>query len=155
MLTGVLGLDYRMARWLTGVALSWSDGDGRYRSDVDSGGLDSHMLGVYPYGRFALNDTLSVWGVAGYGRGEMRLQQTGDGAHVRDTMKTGIDMGMGAAGLMGIVYTSEAMELAVKSDLLFVRTSSDATEGMAGGGGRGCEPPAPVVERPPPAGAGR
>ncbi len=36
VLTGVLGLDYRTARRLTGVALSWSDGGGRYRSDVDS-----------------------------------------------------------------------------------------------------------------------
>ena len=69
VLTGVLGLDYRTGRRLAGVALSWSDGGGRYRSDVDSGTVDSHLAGVYPYGRYALTDRLSVWGVAGYGRG--------------------------------------------------------------------------------------
>ena len=132
VLTGVLGLDYRTARRLTGLALSWSDGGGRYRSDVDSGTVDSRLAGVYPYGRYALNDALSVWGVAGYGRGEMGLQQTGGGARGRDAIKTGIGMGMGAVGIRGIVHASEATELAVKSDFLFVRTSSKATEGMVG-----------------------
>ena len=132
VLTGVLGLDYRTARWLTGVALSWSDGDGRYRSAIDSGALDSHLAGVYPYGRYALTDRLSVWGVLGYGRGGMRLQQAAEGEDTREAVKTGIGMGMGAAGLRGIVYSSEAGELAVKSDALWVRTHSDATDGMAG-----------------------
>ena len=132
VLTGVLGLDYRTARWLTGVALSWSDGDGRYRSAIDSGALDSHLAGVYPYGRYALTDRLSVWGVLGYGRGGMRLQQAAEGEDTREAVKTGIGMGMGAAGLRGIVYSSEAGELAVKSDALWVRTRSDATDGMAG-----------------------
>ena len=132
VLTGLMGLDYAAGRWLAGMALSWSDGDGRYRSDVDSGDVDSHLAGVYPYGRYALNDNLSVWGVAGYGLGEMRLQQTRDGKPAGEALKTGINLGMGATGLKGIVYASEATELAVKSDFLLVRTTSEAVEGMAG-----------------------
>ena len=132
VLTGLMGLDYAADRWLAGMALSWSDGDGRYRSDVDSGTVDSHLAGVYPYGRYALNDNLSVWGVAGYGLGEMRLQQTRGGEPAGEALKAGINLGMGATGIKGIVYASEATELAVKSDFLFVRTSSEAVEGMAG-----------------------
>ena len=131
VLTGLMGLDYSGERWLAGVALSWSDGDGRYRSDVDGGAVDSHMAGVYPYGRYALTDRLSVWGVAGYGRGEMRLQRYRYGERLGEALETDIGMGMGAAGIRGIVYGSEATELALHSDVLFVRTSSGASEGMA------------------------
>ncbi len=87
---------------------------------------------MYPYGRYALNDALSVWGVAGYGRGEMRLQQTGGGERAGEAMETSIGMGMGAAGIKGIVYAGEATELALKSDFMLVRTSSEAADGMAG-----------------------
>ena len=64
----------------------------------------------------------------------MRLQPARDGAHPGEALNTGIGMGMGAAGIRGIVYGSEATELAVKSDFLFVRTSSGAADGLAGVG---------------------
>ncbi len=132
VLTGLMGLDYTVDRWLAGVALSWSDGDGRYRSELGSGTVDSHLAGVYPYGRYALTDKLSVWGALGYGLGEMRLQRPGDREPAGEALAAGIHMGMGATGIQGIVYASEATELAVKSDVLLVRTSSEAVEGMAG-----------------------
>ncbi len=132
VLTGLMGLDYTVDRWLAGVALSWSDGDGRYRSELGSGTVDSHLAGVYPYGRYALSDKLSVWGALGYGLGEMRLQRPGDREPAGEALAAGIHMGMGATGIQGIVYASEATELAVKSDVLLVRTSSEAVEGMAG-----------------------
>ena len=117
--------------------------------------MDSHLAGVYPYGRYALNDKLSVWGVAGYGLGEMRLQQTRGGEPAGEALKAGINLGLGATGIKGIVYASEATELAVKSDFLLVRTSSEAVEGMAGVDAADASRVRVAAERAPAAGAGQ
>ena len=67
VLTGLLGLDYARDRWLAGVALAYHDGDGGYRSvnDDTGGDLDSTLITVNPYLRYALTPRLSVWGTAG------------------------------------------------------------------------------------------
>lgn len=131
VLTGLMGLDYARNRWLAGVALSYSDGDGAYHSAAGEGDVSSVLVSIHPYLRYALTGRLSVWGVLGYGQGEMRLEQTLIGTGPEDAMKTDMSMGMGAAGMRGIVYATADMELALKSDVLWVRTSSEATAGLA------------------------
>lgn len=131
VLTGLMGLDYANNRWLTGVALSYSDGYGAYRSATGEGKLNSALMSVHPYLRYALTERLSVWGVLGYGKGEMRLKQSLGGKDVGDSMQAGLRMGMGAVGIRGIVYASAATELALKSDVLWVNTSSEVTAGLA------------------------
>ena len=131
VLTGLMGLDYARNRWLAGVALSYSDGDGAYHSAAGEGDVSSVLVSIHPYLRYALTGRLSVWGVLGYGQGEMRLEQTLIGTGPEDAMKTDMSMGMGAAGMRGIVYATAASELALKSDVLWVRTSSEATAGLA------------------------
>ena len=77
VLTGLLGLDYARDRWLAGVALAYHDGDGGYRAGNDTGGdLDSTLITVNPYLRYALTPRLSVWGTLGYGTGSMELTPT-------------------------------------------------------------------------------
>ena len=128
VLTGLLGLDYARNRWLAGVALSYSDGDGNYRAvgnDV-AGELDSTLVSVYPYLRYALTARLSVWGALGYGAGTLRLHPGRD----QDAIETDMQMSMGALGLRGIVYATQSTELALKSDALWVRTASDAAPGL-------------------------
>ena len=131
VLTGLMGLDYARNRWLAGVALSYSDGDGAYHSAAGEGDVSSVLVSIHPYLRYALTGRLSVWGVLGYGQGEMRLEQTLIGTGPEDAMKTDMSMGMGAAGIRGIVYATADTELALKSDVLWVRTSSEATAGLA------------------------
>ena len=78
VLTGLLGVDYARDRWLAGVALAYNDGDGTYRSPGSAGELDSTLVSVNPYLRYALTDRLSVWGALGYGQGTLRLRPERD-----------------------------------------------------------------------------
>ena len=128
VLTGLLGLDYARERWLAGVALSYSDGDGSYRAAGNdaAGDLDSTLVSVYPYLRYALTARLSVWGALGYGAGTLRLHPGRD----QDAIETDMQMSMGALGLRGVVYATQSTELALKSDALWVRTTSDAAPGL-------------------------
>ena len=156
VLTGLLGLDYsRGARWLAGVGLAYNDGNGAYRAS-DSGAvgeLDSTLVSVHPYLHYALTDRLSAWGTLGYGAGGLSLRpgRAGDAGDARrslspspesparhgtgrnelEILDTDIQMRMGALGLRGTVFADAATELALKSDLMWVRTTSAATAGLA------------------------
>ena len=134
VLTGLLGLDYsRGARWLAGVGLAYNDGDGAYRAS-DSGAvgeLDSTLVSVHPYLHYALTERLSAWGTLGYGAGGLSLRPGRDGANELETLETDIQMRMGALGLRGTVFANATTELALKSDLMWVRTTSSATAGLA------------------------
>ena len=132
VLTGLLGLDYARDRWLAGVALAYHDGDGSYRSARrgDAGELDSALVSVNPYLRYALTERLSVWGALGYGQGTLRLRPERDATVPQESIETDYADGHGRLGLRGTVYASEHTELALKSDALWVRTSSADAPGM-------------------------
>ncbi len=124
--------------WTTGLMLSLSRGEGSYRganspgSGSGTGGkVSSTVTGLYPYGRYAVTDRVTVWGAAGYGAGTLTLTPEGGGA-----LKTDMDLMMAAAGLRGVAVEAPAEggpELAVKTDAMAVRTSSEATGDSAGG----------------------
>ena len=158
VLTGLLGLDYARERWLAGVALAYHDGNGTYTSTRNGGAgdLDSTLVTVNPYLRYALTERLSVWGTLGYGTGTLQLRQelkgqgqmgtelnsipgesagTGVGLQsdpgvAQQAIETGMQMALGALGVRGIVYATESTELALKSDALWVSTASEETDGM-------------------------
>ncbi len=177
VLTGLLGVDYARNRWLAGMALAYHDGNGSYTSTLNAGDLDSTLVTVNPYLRYALTDRLSVWGILGYGTGTLELRQelrgqsknsdefltptpsvgagydtrgqsniTPDlaGAHDNEdvtltpalvpgeVIETDLSLIMGALGLRGVIYASASTELALKTDALWVHTSSDETRGMQG-----------------------
>ena len=126
----LLGADWTRERWTTGLMLSHARGEGSYRG-ADSGKVSSTVTGLYPYGRYALSDRVTVWGAAGYGAGTLTLTPE-DG----EALKTDMDLAMAAAGLRGVVFEAPpegGPELAVKTDAMAVRTSSEATGGGAGG----------------------
>ena len=136
VLTGLLGVDYAKGHWLAGLALAYHDGDGSYTSvrNAGAGELDSTLVTVNPYLRYALTERLSVWGTLGYGAGTLQLRRQGTAlaAAPGEIIETDLGMGMGALGLRGVVYAGASTQLAVKTDALWVRTSSDRTEGMQG-----------------------
>ena len=127
----MLGLDYTRGRGTLGVVLSHSRGSGGYRSSAGGGEVESTLTGAYPWGRFELNDQLSAWGVVGQGTGALTLTPEGT-----DPIKTDLDLSMAAAGLRGTVVAAPSAggpELAVKTDAMAVRTSSEAATGSGGG----------------------
>ena len=126
----LLGADWTRERWTTGLMLSHARGEGSYRG-ANSGKVSSTVTGLYPYGRYAVTDRVTVWGAAGYGVGTLTLTPEGG-----EALKTDMDLMMAAAGLRGVAVEAPAEggpELAVKTDAMGVRTSSEATEDSAGG----------------------
>ena len=96
-----------------------------------TGELDSTLVSVHPYLHYALTERLSAWGTLGYGAGGLSLRPGRDGAPEQAALETDIQMRMGALGLRGTVFADAATELALKSDLMWVRTTSSATAGLA------------------------
>ena len=138
--TGLLGADAEWNRLLAGVMVSQSSGDGSYRLDSgnseragDQGTVESSMTGVYPYARLDLNERVSAWGLIGFGSGELTLRQKDE-----DPMQTDLGMRMGALGVKGQVLDGSGpsgIGVNIKSDAMWVRTTSERTEGMMGAEG--------------------
>ncbi len=132
--TATLGFDFERERWLAGVALSRSAGDGEFQYDGAcssgcSGDLESTLTGLYPYARYRLGERLSAWGILGHGRGELTL-----GAAGRSSVETDIEMNMAAVGGRGVLLPASkegGIELALRSDALMTWTSSDETRDLA------------------------
>ena len=130
VVSALAGLDWTRGRTTAGLVVSHSRGDGAYSSPSDAGRVESTLTGLYPWGRYALNDRLSLWGVAGYGTGELVLTPK-----EQAPIETDVDLRMAAAGLRGVLMEAPAndgFELAVTSDGLIVSTSSDEVGGSAG-----------------------
>ena len=137
--TAFLGADVASGRWLGGVALGLSEGDGPFtltgerESTRNNGTVESTLTAVYPYLRLSTSEHLDLWAMGGYGSGTMTITEDGG-----TPLKTDIGMTMGAVGVKGTVLAPPAdggLALSVKSDALFVRTTSAAVHGNAASGG--------------------
>ncbi|MCY4584296.1 MAG: hypothetical protein OXE50_16105, partial [Chloroflexi bacterium] len=135
--SAMLGADWMRGRGMAGLMLMHSRGEGSYRGEGDpgSGGtggdVSSTLTGLYPYGRYEVNGRVSVWGVAGYGKGELVLTPAG---HV--PLETDMNLAMGAVGVRGVALEAPdggGLELSVTSDAMAVRTSSEAVRRSDGG----------------------
>ncbi len=129
--TGTLGVDTQGDRWLAGIAVSHSRGDGGYTipDQANPGDLDTTLTSLHPYLRYALTDRLTVWGLVGYGWGDLTLTQTDGTAIDTDT-----DFLMGAVGSRGLLLdpaTTGGLQLATRLDAMFTRTSTEAAADMA------------------------
>ena len=136
--TGFLGADAGTGRWLAGVALSRSEGEGDYAllAGGDRGEVESSLTALYPYARVGLTDTVDVWGVAGFGDGDLtltRIPHANPAGAQRYT--TDISMRMGALGVRGELLAPAGpggLSVAVQSDALWVQTESAAVTGRGG-----------------------
>ena len=142
--TFTFGADAARGRWLGGVALAHSTGEGGYRDHDDtgdpnhpgrgSGTLESSLTSVHPYARLAVSERLSLWGILGYGTGDLSLSVDGT---PRQTWKTDTEMQMAAAGARGVLLSAadhDGFELAARGDARLVRMNSDAATGADGAG---------------------
>ena len=153
--TGMLGADYARGKWLVGLALAQSEGEGDYRDSdvsprpdgqtcpdgVDSGlcsgavragdgSVEASLTAAIPYAALQASERLRLWGAAGYGTGEVTLKTALGGSYRADT-----SWSMAAAGLRGDLLAPPAEgsgpALAVTSDALWTRSSSEKTRDLA------------------------
>ena len=102
VVSGMLGIDWRGGERSGGLMLSRSRGEGDYRSSAtggaasDDGRISATLTGLYPWLGHRVNDRLTLWGVAGYGRGTLTLTPAGE-----DALSAGIGLTMGSVGARG------------------------------------------------------
>ena len=94
------------------------------------GSVEASLTAAVPYAALQASERLKLWGAAGYGTGEVTLKPQVGGSYKAD-----IDWTMAAAGLRGDVIAppkeGSGPALAVTSDALWARTSSDKTRDLA------------------------
>ena len=123
VLTGTVGVDYERGRFLTGLAVGLSRGEGGF-----SGGpaVEASLASGHPYMRIQVSENLALWGVLGYGRAEFSMIE--DGA----TTGTDISLAMGAVGLRrDLVSSARGFGLGLKSGVFLARIDSDPVPGLA------------------------
>ncbi len=132
VVTGTAGVDYAQGRLLAGLAVAHSVGDGTFAAPgigetaTNAGELGSSLTSGHPYLGLAVSERLSLWGLFGFGQGEMSLS---DGDALTET---DIAMRMGAVGLRRELRSGpDGFDLAVNSDVFLVRMTSDAAAGQA------------------------
>ena len=153
--TALLGADYARGKWLVGLALTQSTGEGEYRDTkvrprppsqdcppgetgplcddavrAGNGEVEASLTAALPYASVQASERLKLWGAVGYGAGEVTLETAMDGRYRADT-----SWSMAAAGLRGeLLGTSpegSGPALALTSDALWARTSSEQTRDLA------------------------
>ncbi|MCZ0952969.1 MAG: hypothetical protein OXJ56_10305, partial [Rhodospirillaceae bacterium] len=135
--TATFGFDTRRDRWLAGLALSYTEGEGAYaRRGADGGGeLSSSLTSLNPYVRYQLNGRTEVWGVLGYGAGDLSLTP----ARAEEALRTGLSHATAAFGgrtaLAVRAGDAGTFQLALRSDARFTDTASDTVEGLVGAAG--------------------
>ncbi|MDE0458820.1 MAG: hypothetical protein OXI15_16115, partial [Chromatiales bacterium] len=141
-------------RWLIGLALAQSTGEGDYRDTKTTprppsqmcpantgplcddavregdGRVEASLTAALPYASVQASERWKLWGAAGYGAGEVTLNTAMGGRYRADTTWR-----MAAAGLRGALLGASAEgsgpALAVTSDALWTRTSSEKTDHLA------------------------
>ncbi|MCY4055186.1 MAG: autotransporter outer membrane beta-barrel domain-containing protein, partial [Cyanobacteria bacterium MAG CAR4_bin_6] len=131
--TALLGAEWSRGRWQAGAALSHSWGSGGYEGEGDAadGSISTTLLGLFPYGRYALTPRLDLWAIGGYGWGNLTLKPQRDGA---EELNTTTNLVMGAVGLEGVVLDGGAagLSLTTTADALVVETTSAEVTGLKG-----------------------
>ena len=128
--SAMLGANFTLGGGTAGLVVAHSLGEGGYRSPSGGGAVETTLTGLYPWGRYAVSERLSLWGVAGYGSGTLTLTPESQAP-----IETDMELTMAALGGRGVVAEAPAeggVELSVTSDALVVRTTSAEVRGSWG-----------------------
>ena len=128
--TATLGVDGVWKRWLTGLLLAYSEGDGSFTHlSAPGGDVSSSLTSLHPYVAYTLSDRVRLWGVVGYGSGALQLRLDDERA-----LHTDLSMTMGALGVRGALLQpshASGFELALRSDVLWMVVDSAAADDLA------------------------
>ncbi|MDE2804028.1 MAG: cache domain-containing protein [Gemmatimonadota bacterium] len=124
--TGALGADYESGSVVTGLAVTYSTGSGRFElgrpGDDDVGDVSTTLTSAFPYARLAFGDRLFTWGVLGYGTGRLGIE--GGGEVDPDSDITMQMAGLGAKGALVHAEAPNDFELALRADAFIARMHS-------------------------------
>ena len=122
----MLGIDYGDNFLQGGLVLSYAMGDGilgTIANTRDEWSVETTLTGIYPWARLALTNKFSVWGMLGYGGGNLPLSLEGI-----VKLETDANMVMGALGtrtdLIGSTY-HDGFSLSLASDAVLSRANAD------------------------------
>ncbi|MXZ58492.1 MAG: hypothetical protein F4Z16_08425, partial [Rhodothermaceae bacterium] len=114
--TAMVGTDYRWGqRWLAGLVVSHSQGEGTFRAYEQSGAAQSGLTGVVPYVSVQGTDW-GAWMAVGYGRGRAEVQE----------LEGDLTSTFGAAGVQGEWTSTAWFGLNVHGDVLVAGAEVDA-----------------------------
>ncbi len=125
--TAMIGTDWKRRDTLLGLMLLRSRGEGGHSGPRGEGRMEAELSGLVPWAGLRAG-TLSLWGAAGTGRGEMTLAKP-DG---QDSVTAGLDWSMAAAGAEGALAALGGADLRWRADALAARTDSEAVRSEAG-----------------------
>ena len=157
--TGMLGADHARGKWLVGLALARSEGEGDYRdagvdprpasqtcpSDAEGGAdaepcrnaagegdgsVEGSLTAAVPYAALRASERLRLWGAVGHGTGDVTLRTAMGGSYRSDTAWSMAAAGL-RGGLLALPAGGSGPALAVTSDALWTRTSSGRTRQLA------------------------
>ena len=128
--TATLGVDGVWKRWLSGLLLAYSEGDGSFTHlDLPGGDVSSSLTSLHPYVAYTLSDRVRLWGTVGYGSGALRLLLEDQRA-----MDTDLTMTMGALGVRGSLLKpagAGGLHLDLRSDVLWMVMDSAKADNLA------------------------
>ena len=132
--TVTLGADASHERWVAGLAVSRSEGEGGFaQADAGHRGrLESSITAVHPYVGIELTDRLSAWGLLGWGSGDTTITEAANDNRGEVVTRTDIDMRLGATGVRGaLVQPSDAggLDVGIRADAFLVQTDWDRVSG--------------------------
>ena len=130
--SGYLGLDYRQASLLMGLAVAHSTGTVDYeRTGGTTAGVDVQLTSLLPYAHWQPYAGLGLWGLLGAGWGEMDLKAVGDPT----TYSTALTSWLGAVGGRQALTTWQGIDLAAKTDAFLTTLRSEAKTNLPGARG--------------------
>ena len=129
VLSASLGIDTRLGDdMLAGLAVSQAQGSVDYTASSTSGELTTSLTSVNPYIGWQMAGGLNLWAMAGFGTGEVELDDEAADAQASDLTQRMI-----AAGVNGTLMSSDEMiaggttNLNLKGEVAFTSTDVDGS----------------------------
>ncbi len=119
-----LGIDTRLRTdLLAGVSVAWAQGMVDYRDESNvTGKSKTTLTSINPYVGWQASERMNLWAAAGYGWGEVEVND--QSAEKEDS---DMDQQMVAAGINGLLYEADATTLRLKAEAAFTWADIDGS----------------------------
>ncbi len=125
-----LGADVAVAEcWLLGLAVARQGGDSDYAWGTASQSMDMQLTTVLPYASYRPSERMSLWGVAGFGRGELDTTVAGTTTTSGSDLRSQLAMVGGEQALTRV----GRFDLALRGDAALASLETDQGVGAADG----------------------